>query len=265
MANFSSFEPDKPMSQIRGIINTNFTLTTEKPKDKENTNKKLTMVGVLIKNSQDLYHAIDGVDFLSPATGVQKEDPSDQNMKGNLKVPELEVGPKADGAPGSAIVHGPLTVYGDTTKPTKITLSTGANGVTQISEDLDVSRNITAGGTITSKGGINASTANDGSYLTNNLGIGNFWNINVGNNATIGNQLSVANSATVGSLVVNNGSALNGTTQISGALTCKSQATFNGSIVMTSPGSFSNSYVRPLQVGTSAPSYLAPGTLYGQY
>ena len=67
MPKFSEFKANDAQSEVRKIITDNFKIATNIPEDKTNNNNKLfALVGVASSGDQQLLHAKDGVDYLSP-------------------------------------------------------------------------------------------------------------------------------------------------------------------------------------------------------
>ena len=250
MAQFLEFKPNDAQSEVREVINNNFKNATLKPS--ENSGEKLfSIVGVQEANSQQLNYAKDGLDYLSPETGVMK-DSGDQIINGKVTAEGLVISDKGaviakhlyvydtneEGSPSfvvnedkSSIAYGTLEVQKDTTLKQKLTVENGIESVN----------------------------------TKNNLGESDFTNIKVSNTGTF-TTLSATNS-TLGTLQVTGNASVNGTTTLKNSLTISGRVTMNERVLIPAPGEISINYVRTLKAVNRAPKNgeVAHGTLWGQY
>lgn len=252
MSKFLSFKANDPQSEVRKIITDNFSKTTSVPEDKTTPGKLHALVGVDSPGAQELYHAKDGQDYLSPDTGVMKDNPGDQIIQGSLTVDGLTV------SDGGAIIADHLYVY-DTNAQGAPSFTVSKNKAVVCYGSLEVKDAAVVRSRLTVDGGINSTGG------TNNFGNGHFSYVSVSGQAdinTVGATTVNCTNATIeNTLLVKKGVTANST------LNVKGNATFNGSITMSNPGDISISYVRPLRTANRAPNNgeIAYGTLWGQY
>lgn len=252
MSKFLSFKANDPQSEVRKIITDNFSKATSVPEDKTTPGKLHALIGVASPGAQELYHAKDGQDYLSPDTGIVKNNPGNQVIQGNLTANGLTI------SNGGAIIADHLYVYDTNAEgaPSFIinkNKSTVCYGTFETKDSTIVRGKLTVDNGITSTGQINY------------FGSINTIDAVVTRNATINNLTSTALQVETGTinktLTVGQNLISNGTLTIAGA------ATFNNSITMSSPGDISISYVRPMRTANRAPNNgeLAYGSLWGQY
>lgn len=249
MAEFLNFNPNDSQAQVRQVILSNFSNATLKPESRSEQNKLYGLVGVASEGSQQLLIAKDGTDYLSPVTGITKNN-SNQTINGQLSVQTLNV------ATGGAKIANSLYVYSpsiDNTVSFSIDSSKKltAYGNAEFKENVIVIKKLTVNGGIESLNGTSKFGATQCSGLTVS-GTGTITTLKA-TNATL-------NGATVSGILTVNGEArLNSTLKVGG------NTTFAKQVEITAPGAITSKLVRPLYVGTSAPGSLSYGVLYGQY
>lgn len=252
MSKFLSFKANDPQSEVRKIITDNFSKTTSVPEDKTTPGKLHALVGVNSPGAQELYHAKDGQDYLSPDTGVMKDNPGDQTIQGSLTVDGLTV------SDGGAIIADHLYVY-DTNAQGAPSFTVSKNKATVCYGTLEAKNTVVVRNRLTVDGGINSTGQ------ANNFGNSNFLDINATGTGNINRVETSSMHCQIGTvdktLWVGQGFTANSTATINGA------TTFNNHITMSNPGDISISYVRPLRTANRAPNNgeIAYGTLWGQY
>lgn len=252
MSKFLSFNENDPQSQVRQVITQNFEKSTIVPENKTTSAKLYSLVGVNSQGAQQLYHAKDGEDYLSPETGIMKNNPGDQTIQGSLTAGGLTI------SDGGAIIADHLYVY-DTNAAGAPSFTVSKNKATVCYGTLEVKNTAVVRNRLTVDGGINSTGQ------VNNFGNSNFLDINATGTGNISRVETSSMHCQIGTvdrtLWVGEGTTANST------LTVNGKATFNNTITMSNPGDISISYVRPLRVANRAPNNgeLAYGTLWGQY
>lgn len=249
MSQFLEFKPNDAQSDVREIITTNFKNATLKPENKTENTKLFSLVGISAEGEQQLYNAKDGLDYLSPETGISK-DGADQIINGKLATKELEV------SPNGALITDHLFVYnrdneGDPSFTIENNKKLTSYGESSFKENSTFEKKVTVGGGIIS------------SENKNNLGDSDFSNINVTSAGTL--VFLKATNATLNSLLVNTTLEVNGAATLNSTLHVKGRTTFDSRVDVAAPGNLGVTLVRPMYVGTTEPVSLASGTLYGQY
>ena len=251
MPKFSEFKANDAQSEVRSVITNNFKIATNIPEDKISDTKLFAMVGVAAAGDQQLLHAKDGVDYLSPDTGLMK-DGGDQVINGKITADGLTI------SDGGAIIADHLYVY-----------DTNAEGA----PSFTVSKNkaVVSYGTFKAKGAATFGqrlTVNGGIVSTssaNTLGTSNFSTIGVSGTGTIATLNST--KATIGSATINSSLTVGGAIAANSTITVGGQVTMNSTVVIPKPGDISVTYARPLKAVNRKPNNgeVAYGTLWGQY
>ena len=251
MPKFSEFKANDAQSEVRKVITDNFKIATNVPEDKTNNNKLFAMVGVAESGSQQLFHAKDGTDYLSPETGVMKNG-GNQIINGSITADGLTI------SDGGAIIADHLYVY-DTNAEGAPSFTVSKNKATVSYGTFEAKGAATFGQKLTVNGGIVSTGA------TNTLGTSNFSTIGVSGTGTIANLSST--SAVIGSANIKSGLDVGGPATLKGILKVEGQVTMNNRVVIPNPGDINVVYARPLRAVNRKPNNgeVAYGTLWGQY
>ena len=252
MPKFSEFKANDAQSEVRKVITDNFKIATNIPEDKTNNNNKLfALVGVASSGDQQLLHAKDGVDYLSPETGLMKNG-GDQVINGKITANGLTI------SDGGAIIADHLYVY-DTNAEGAPSFTVSKNKAAVSYGTFEAKGAATFGQKLTVNGGIVSTGA------TNTLGTSNFSTIGVSGTGTIANLSST--SAVIGSANIKSGLDVGGPATLKGILKVEGQVTMNNRVVIPNPGDISVVYARPLRAVNRKPNNgeVAYGTLWGQY
>lgn len=253
MANFSEFKANDPQYEVRQIITENFRIATKIPEDKTTESPLYSLVGVETANDQQLRHAIDGVDYLSPNTGLSKDSTEEQNVKGGLKTKKLTVSNEGALIADHLYVHnqdenGEPSMKVENDKSTTLFGTLETKGATTLKDKLTVEKGITASNTET----------------PNELGNSNFSTIKVTDTAT---ATTVKATEITSTNITTNTFSATGNASVSGNTTLNGSVTMNNRVIVPSPGAINVNYVRPLRAFNRAPSNgeVPYGTLWGQY
>lgn len=248
MANFNKFNANDQMSAVRETINNNFDNAALKPVEKT-AGDKAAIVGLMNPGEQKLIIAVDGLDYLSSATGVKKE--GNQTIDGKLQTNELEI--TNNGAKVAktfsvfnTTINGAPSFTVDSSKATIAYGSFEVRGLSSFKDKVTFSKGITSNSAENSLGRSTFSNVNasEGSIETFQSLNATFYN------ATVNTDLKVKGTAT-----------FDQNTTISGQLTVKKE------LMLPSPGKPNGWYARPMYITNRAPynGEVQYGTLWGQY
>ena len=247
MASIKELVPNVAQSEIRENINYNFKQTALKPEEKTDENKLSSIVGVKNLEEQQLYKAKDGIDYLSPETGVSKDGGS-QQINGDLTCNGLNVTTNGAIIKDHLIVQDPNGEASFSVQTDKHSL---VSGLLDVIDDTTLHKNLQVLGSITNN-------------QENSLGKTTFTELSCNGKVTGYDTyltfLRVTNNTELQKLSVLGDTSLRNL-NINGNVSVIGRITFGNA-----PGSLGDSLVRPMHAGPSdVGGYLTYGSIYAQY